>query len=87
MNDQDFYKFISILDKKLGAMEARLTDAVTSNVQNTLEPRFQDLESKIDWIIGAIDTDENERLALGRNFDRKLENHETRITHLELSAH
>ncbi|MCL1839444.1 hypothetical protein FWF89_00350 [Candidatus Saccharibacteria bacterium] len=82
MDNQQFKQFLKhldvILDQKFLVFEEKIT--------NKLERRFRDIEGKIDWIIGAIDTDEKERLALGFNFDRKFNDHEHRIKKLELAT-
>lgn len=76
--DEFYRRFEKMLDLKFDVLKRELIDH--------FEPRFQDIEGKIDWLIGAVDTDERERLALGYNFDRKHMDHEKRISKLELAA-
>jgi len=86
MNDQQFDKFMDLFDQRLEVALKVQTEQITEKVKEDIESRFQDIEGKIDWLIGAVDTDENERLALGFGFDRKFNDHERRIRKLELAT-
>lgn len=70
MNDQQFNKFLKtlnlVLEQRLSPIEEKLS---------SIDSRVSKLEGNIDWIMGALDTDEEERLALGFNFDRKASTH------------
>lgn len=78
MNNEQFEEFMKRLDKVLDLKFADFEERIT----NKFEPRFQDIEGKLDWIIGTINEVQNEHLALCFTS----ENHEKRIAKLELAV-
>lgn len=84
MDDKQFDKFMKLFNQQLKIALKVQTEEVTQKVSELFETRFLSLESKVDWIIDALDTEETERLAGNVTIDRALDNHERRITKLEL---
>ncbi len=83
MNEQ---KQLQLFLNAFALIKANLVSEVADEVEKRLDPRFLKLEGNYDWVIGALDTDEKERLALGFNFDREHADHERRIKKLELAV-
>ncbi len=79
-------KQLQLFLKAFDLIKADLVVEVSNRVCDELEPRFLKLEGNLDWIVGSLDADEKERLALGFNFDRKHIQLERRVSKLELAA-
>ena len=82
MNDVQFREFIkrfdSVMDQKFLVFEEKIMEK--------MREELTDIRSNIDWIMGALDTDEKERNAIIFSSDRKFADHEHRIAKLELAA-
>lgn len=82
MNDRQFDQFM----KKFHVVLKQELQIFKEEMRAEIREELADNRGKIDWMMGAIDTNEKERLALGFNFDRKHKDHERRITALESTA-
>ena len=82
MNDQQFKQFI----EKFNTVMEQQFATFKEEMRTEMTERFLDVEGKIDWLIGAVDTDENERLAIIVDNERNFADHERRIRKLELAT-
>ena len=86
MNDKQFIEFVkrfdTVMDQKFLVFKEELTETFKAEMRTELT----DIRSNIDWIIDALDTDEKERLALIYSNERQFNDHERRISKLELAT-
>ena len=81
MTDEQFKDFIknfnSVIDQKFLTFK--------DEIRAELKEELTDIRNNIDWLVDATNTDENERLALSSQIDRRHDNHERRLAALELT--
>ena len=101
MNDKQFKDFSENFNKNFAAMKTDLAIELSEKIDAAMDQKFlvfeekimgrvreelTDIRSNIDWIIDALDTDEKERLALIYSNERQFNDHERRISKLELAT-
>ncbi|MDR0397771.1 MAG: hypothetical protein LBH36_01125 [Candidatus Nomurabacteria bacterium] len=82
MDDKQYLRLVKYLDKKFDEQHKK----VLIDVKEAMSERFKDVDDKLDWIADQLDADEKERLAPSAGLERKVDNHERRITKLEKAA-
>ncbi len=82
MDDKQSKDFMQKIDT---VMEQRLRE-FRQDIKNDIQQDRLNLHAKIDKILDMVDTDEKERLFLAKQTERQLNNHERRLTALELAT-
>jgi hypothetical protein len=82
MNDQQFKQFMhgldSILDQKFSIFREEM--------RSEMREELADIRSNIDWLVGEVSDIKSELVVINSATERDFDDHEKRISKLELAA-